>query len=131
MPESIVVYTDLFEKLSLLSDKEMGVFFRAMLHSAITGEIPSFESENLILAWNFVGDQLHRDIKKYEDKKARQQENARRAGIASATARAELARLHALERRAAEFGLGIDNMTADERTKLYGEYQKNDSLSYE
>ena len=133
MPESVIIYTDLFRKLEMLSDHEMGVFFRAILKTAMTGEAPVFDDEKLVLAWNFVGDQLQRDIKKYEDKISKQKENAKRAGLASAAARAELARLTALEKRAAEIGLGIDVMTPDERARFYGNnHSKNmDDIPFE
>ena len=65
--ESIVIHTDIKDKLALLTDEEAGQLFKAILAYAEDGtEIaPGERSGAVVMAFLFVRDQIERDYAKY------------------------------------------------------------------
>ncbi len=76
--ESIVIHTDIKDKLALLTDEEAGQLFKAILAYAEDGtEIaPGERSGAVVMAFLFVRDQIARDYKKYIDSKNRSDERS-------------------------------------------------------
>ena len=71
--ESIVIHTDIKEKLNLLSDAEAGQLFKAIIAYAEDGTIFS-HNDNRVLSviFLFVKDQIDRDYAKYLEKSGKQ-----------------------------------------------------------
>ena len=77
--ESIVIHTDIKEKLNLLSDAEAGQLFKAIIAYAEDGTIFS-HNDNRVLSviFLFVKDQIDRDYAKYLEKSGKQLERTSR-----------------------------------------------------
>ena len=71
--ESIVIHTDIKEKLNLLSDAEAGQLFKAIIAYAEDGTIFSHDDNRVLsVIFLFVKDQIDRDYAKYLEKSGKQ-----------------------------------------------------------
>ena len=71
--ESIVIHTDIQEKLDLLSDAEAGQLFKAIIAYAKDGTIFSPDDNRVLgVIFLFVKDQIERDYAKYLEKSGKQ-----------------------------------------------------------
>ena len=76
---SFLIYTDYEEQFNLLTDEQLGQLIRAIMQYEKTGEIPKLDGM-LKMAFSFIKTQLDRDREKYEEKCAKNRENAKRGG---------------------------------------------------
>ena len=71
--ESIVIHTDIKEKLDLLSDAEAGQLFKAIIAYAKDGTIFSPDDNRVLgVIFLFVKDQIERDYAKYLEKSGKE-----------------------------------------------------------
>jgi hypothetical protein len=79
--ESIVIHTDINDKLQWLSDEEAGKLFKAIVAYAENGTILSPEDDRALgLVFLFVKDQIDRDYAKYLERRETNRENGRKGG---------------------------------------------------
>lgn len=76
---SFLIYTDYEEQFNLLTDEQLGQLIRAIMQYEKTGEILKLDGM-LKMAFSFIKTQLDRDREKYEEKCAKNRENAKRGG---------------------------------------------------
>ena len=76
---SFLIYLDYEEQFSLLTDEQLGQLIRAIMKYEKTSEIPKLDGM-LKMAFSFIKTQLDRDREKYEEKCAKNRENAKRGG---------------------------------------------------
>lgn len=76
---SFLIYIDYEEQFSLLTDEQLGQLIRAIMKYEKTSEIPKLDGM-LKMAFSFIKTQLDRDREKYEEKCAKNRENAKRGG---------------------------------------------------
>lgn len=76
---SFLIYTDYEAQFNLLTDEQLGQLIRAIMKYEKTGEIPQLDGM-LKMAFSFIKTQLDRDRGKYEEKCAKNRENAKRGG---------------------------------------------------
>ena len=74
-----IVYDDYEEHISLLSDTEAGVLFKALLCYGRTGEKPELDGMTK-MAFSFISAQMDRDAEKYEAKRAARSAAGRQGG---------------------------------------------------
>ena len=79
--DSIVIHTDIKDKLDLLSDEEAGQLFKAIIAYAENGTI-LIPKENRVLGvmFLFVKNQIDRDYAKYLERRETNRENGRKGG---------------------------------------------------
>ncbi len=79
--DSIVIHTDIRDKLEMLSDDEAGQLFKAIIAYAENGTVFS-PSDNRVLGmiFLFIKDQIDRDLDKYREKCARNREIGKLGG---------------------------------------------------
>ena len=79
--ESIVIHTDIKEKLQWLSDEEAGKLFKAIVAYAENGTILSPDADRALgLVFLFVKDQIDRDYEKYQARVKANRENGSKGG---------------------------------------------------
>ena len=76
---SFLIYIDYEEQFSLLTDEQLGQLIRAIMKYEKTSEIPKLDGM-FKMAFSFIKTQLDRDREKYEEKCAKNRENAKRGG---------------------------------------------------
>lgn len=64
---AIMLYFDTAEAVARLTDADCGKLFKAMLHYAMTGEIPTFDGV-LEFAWAFIQPKIDADGDRYNRK---------------------------------------------------------------
>ena len=79
--DSIVIHTDIKDKLDLLSDEEAGQLFKAVIAYAENGTI-LIPKDNRVLGvmFLFVKNQIDRDYAKYLERRETNRENGRKGG---------------------------------------------------
>ena len=79
--ESIVIHTDIKEKLQWLTDEEAGRLFKAIVAYAESGTILSPDADKALgLVFLFVKDQIDRDYEKYQARVKANRENGSKGG---------------------------------------------------
>ncbi len=79
--ESIVIHTDIKEKLQWLTDEEAGRLFKAIVAYAENGTILSPDADKALgLVFLFVKDQIDRDYEKYQARVKANRENGSKGG---------------------------------------------------
>ena len=79
--ESIVIHTDIKEKLQWLTDEEAGRLFKAIVAYAESGTILSPDADKALgLVFLFVKDQIDRDYEKYHARVKANRENGSKGG---------------------------------------------------
>jgi hypothetical protein len=80
--EKFLVYVEEIEALKELSDEEMGIFFRAMVHFVKTGEIAQLP-EKMLFAFRFVAAHIKRDMDKYASVSEKRRNAGKKGGEAT------------------------------------------------
>lgn len=79
--ESIVIHTDIKDKLQWLSDEEAGKLFKAIVAYAENGTILSPDADRALgLVFLFVKDQIDRDYERYQARAKANRENGSKGG---------------------------------------------------
>lgn len=84
--QSFILYADIREPLSDLTDEQIGKLFRAILDYVADGKEPRFKGA-MAMAFSFVRSALDRDAIKYQRKVERRRAAGRVGGIASGESR--------------------------------------------
>jgi len=78
---SFVIYHDLEEQTSLLSDEQLGRLLRAIFAYEKRGECPDFADDGMLLiCFQFVRTTLDVNRRRYEEKCAKNAENGKKGG---------------------------------------------------
>lgn len=81
--KSFVLYADYFPHIQMLSDKEAGKLFKAILEYADTGKIPELGG-SVKMCFSFISAQIKRDTEKYDDVCKKRAEAGRKGGLKKA-----------------------------------------------
>ena len=76
---SFLMYLDYEEQFNLLSNEEIGILMKAIIHYEKTKEIPNLEGM-VKMAFSFIKTQLDRDREKYHKKCEKNKENGTKGG---------------------------------------------------
>lgn len=84
--KSFILYTDLIHEVDHLTDQEKGRLFQHLLEY-VNDMNPVMEDRVLLGSWKHIERQLKRDLKKYDEIRERNRENARKRWDATASDR--------------------------------------------
>ena len=77
---SFVLYGDMEQHISLLTDDQAGQLLKGLFSYSNTGETPTFQDGIVTMAFSFVRAQLDRDAAKYEETCRRRSEAGKQGG---------------------------------------------------
>ena len=77
---SFVLYGDMEQHISLLTDDQAGQLLKGLFSYSNTGETPTFQDGIVTMAFSFVRAQLDRDSAKYEETCRRRSEAGKQGG---------------------------------------------------
>ena len=82
MPDkkSFILYLDRKKEISLLSNEQCGILFKAIFEYADTGNIPEIEDLAVKIMLSFIITQIDENAKKWEESKARRSEAGKKGG---------------------------------------------------
>ena len=85
--KSFLIYFDWEETLNMLTDKELGIVFRALFRYAKNGEPTDFQDRTLSAIFTILKGHIDRDIRKYEEICELRSEYGKKGGLKSGITR--------------------------------------------